>query len=43
MSLQQWLENGWLRRHQTSKRKIANLLKIIDRGLKDAEGGISED
>jgi len=43
MSLQQWLENGWLRRHQTSKREIANLLKIIDRDLKDAEGGISED
>ena len=43
MSLQQWLENGWLRRHQTSKREIANLLKIIERDLKDAEGGISED
>jgi hypothetical protein len=43
MSLQSWLENGWLRRHKTSKKEIADLLKIIDRDLKDAEGGISDD
>ena len=43
MSLQKWLENGWLRRHRTSKREIANLLKIIERDLKDAQGGISDD
>ena len=43
MSLQQWLENGWLRRHKTSKKEIADLLKIVDRDLKDAEGGISDD
>lgn len=43
MSLKQWLENGWLRPHQTSKREIGNLLQIVERDLKDAEGGISED
>lgn len=43
MSLQGWLENGWLRRHKTSKKEIADLLKIVDRDLKDAEGGISDD
>jgi hypothetical protein len=43
MSLQSWLENGWLRRHKTSSKEIADLLKIIDRDLKDAEGGISAD
>jgi len=43
MSLQSWLENGWLRRHKTSKKEIADLLKIVDRDLKDAEGDISDD
>jgi hypothetical protein len=43
MSLQTWLENGWLRKHKTSKKEIADLLKIVDRDLKDAEGGISDD
>jgi hypothetical protein len=43
MSLKQWLEHGWLRKHQTSKKEIGNLLQIIERDLKDTEGGISED
>ena len=43
MSLQSWLENGWLRHHKTSKKEIADLLKIISRDLKDAEAGISDD
>jgi hypothetical protein len=43
MSLQSRLENGWLRRHKSSKKEIADLLKIVDRDLKDAEGGISAD
>ncbi len=43
MSLQSWLENGWLRRHKTSKKEIVDLLKIVARDLKDAEGGISDD
>jgi hypothetical protein len=44
MSLTQWAENGWLRRHRTSRDEIDNLLKIVDRDLQDArEGGISCD
>ena len=43
MSLQSWLENGWLRYHQTSKKEIADLFRIIERDLRDAEGGISDD
>jgi hypothetical protein len=43
MSLQSWLENGWLRQHRTSKKEIADLFRIIERDLQDAEGGISDD
>lgn len=43
MSLTNWVEYGWLRPHKTSRTEIADLLKIIDRDLKDAEGGISDD
>jgi hypothetical protein len=43
MSLNQWVDNGWLRRHKTSKEEIENLVMIIDRDLKDAKGGISDD
>ena len=43
MSLKQWLDNGWLRRHQTSAKEISDLLAITERDLKDAKGGISDD
>ena len=43
MTLKQWADNGWLRPHQTSAREIRDLLKIVERDLKDAEGGISTD
>jgi len=43
MSLEQWAKNGWLRSHKTSRREIADLLAIVDRDLKDAEGDISAD
>ena len=43
MSLKQWANNGWLRSHKTSAREIADLLAIVDRDLKDAEGDISAD
>ncbi len=43
MSLQSWLENGWLRRHTSSKKEIADLLNIVERDLKDAKGRISDD
>lgn len=43
MTLNQWMNNGWLRRHKTSQEEIENLVMIIDRDLKDTEGGISDD
>jgi hypothetical protein len=43
MSLQQWVDNGWLRPHQTSPREIEDLLAIVKRDLADAQGDISAD
>ena len=43
MTLQKWAEYGWLRSHKTSKKEIADLLRIIDRDLQDAAGDISAD
>ena len=43
MSLQSWLNNGWLRPHKTSPQEIKSLLEIVDRDLKDAGGDISAD
>jgi len=43
MSLQKWFEYGWLRPHQTSKKEISDLLRIIHRDLHDAAGDISAD
>ena len=43
MTLQQWADNGWLRQHQTSAKEIRDLLNIVERDLKDADGGISTD
>lgn len=43
MSLEQWVENGWLRPHQSSKQEIEDLLSIVSRDLSDAEGDISAD
>jgi len=37
------MDNGWLRPHKTSAEEIQNLFMIIDRDLKDAERGISDD
>jgi|TARA_B100000315_G_scaffold5902_1_gene5911 hypothetical protein len=37
MSLQDWFNNGWLRKHKTSNQEIANLLEIVKRDIKDAE------
>ncbi len=33
MSLQSWLQNGWLVQHTTSPEEISNLLAISDRDL----------
>ncbi len=43
MSLEQWAKNGWLRSHKPSAREISDLLEIVDRDLKDAQGNISAD
>ena len=43
MSLKQWLDNGWLRIHKTSRNEIDNLLMIVERDLKDAQKGVSDD
>jgi uncharacterized protein (UPF0332 family) len=44
MSLADWVKNGWLRSHKTSKEEIRNLLEIVERDLKDATTkGISDD
>jgi len=44
MSLKQWLDNGWLRKHKTDRQEITNLFQIVDRDLKDAqEKSISPD
>lgn len=43
MSLKQWLDNGWLRFHKTTKNEIDNLLMIVERDLKDAQKGVSDD
>ena len=39
MTLKQWLDNGWLRPHQTTPEEIDNLFQIVDRDLKDACSG----
>ena len=44
MTLKQWADNGWLKKHQTTKEEIGNLLAIVDRDLNDAiQAGISAD
>jgi hypothetical protein len=43
MSLQQWLDNGWLRHHETSGTEISDLLAIVDRDLKDSQIDLSAD
>ena len=43
MSLEDWVNNGWLRRHETGRQEIADLLAIVDRDLADAGGNISPD
>ena len=36
MTLPEWAEYGWLRRHKTTRQEIADLLGIVDRDLRDA-------
>lgn len=37
MSLEKWVESGWLRAEPSSRDEIKNLLSIVARDLKDAE------
>ena len=37
MSLEKWVEYGWLKREPTSPDEIKNLLSIVDRGLADSK------
>ncbi|HDL64336.1 MAG TPA: hypothetical protein ENH12_02995 [Proteobacteria bacterium] len=36
MTLEQWVSNSWLKRHQVSKDEITNSFSMIDRDLRDA-------
>ncbi len=37
MSLQDWLNNRWIRKHTSSAQEINNLLEIVERDIKDAD------
>lgn len=44
MSLKDWLNNGWLTEHKTSRQEIRNLLELADRDLNDCQSeGLSSD
>lgn len=44
MSLEKWVEYGWLKPEPSSRDEIKSLLTIVDRDLADAEvAGVSED
>jgi hypothetical protein len=44
MSLQNWLNNGWLKEHKTSSPEITALLAVADRDLSDCRTtGLSSD
>jgi len=37
MSLQDWLNNKWIKKHTSSAQEINNLLEIVERDIKDAD------
>ena len=44
MSLEDWLNNSWLVKHESSREEISNLFGLADRDLKDAQtSGLSPD
>ncbi len=44
MSLSDWERDGWLRKHQTSRNEIHDLLQVVERDLADsAAEGVSAD
>jgi hypothetical protein len=36
MTLENWLANRWIKRHETSRREITDLLLVVDRDLSEA-------
>lgn len=36
MTLQDWLSNGWLKRHTTSRKETTDLLAKVDRDIAEA-------
>jgi hypothetical protein len=44
VSFADWVKNGWLVAHKSSKQEIANLLGIVARDLKDSQAkDVSDD
>jgi hypothetical protein len=44
MSLADWVKNGWLESHKSSREEIQNLLGIVERDLRDCRAqGVSSD
>lgn len=44
MSLEQWSSRGWLVAHRTSPQEIADLLRLVDRDLRDCRArGLTPD
>jgi hypothetical protein len=44
MSLEQWLQNGWLQRNDPTVAQIQQLLQVVDRDISDAQAaGLSAD
>jgi hypothetical protein len=41
VSLSEWLKNGWLIEHHTSRQEIEHLLQLVDRDLTDCENAIT--
>jgi hypothetical protein len=37
MSFVDWVKNGWLEAHRSSREEIGNLLGIVERDLRDAD------
>lgn len=43
MTLEQWLENRWLKHHATTAEEIRRLMTIVERDLRDARADVSPD
>lgn len=43
MSLEDWLKASWLRRHNTSREEIIELVGVLERSMRDADANISDD